>query len=148
MPGDIKVKDLLVFFCRWNKTPQDKRKAEFDYPGLKSLLNKQISQLESHEAYEVGLSLLRVSRGTLYLIHDLTGGIPMTDAVQFKHIIDQLTQQGAIMIYLTTPYIMEVAAIKKGCYFIEGKAWIYALESRKKTLEVQGTENIEKKSES
>jgi len=142
LPGDIIVKDFLDFYRRWvcsQKQPREKKESPVVDPGLAAIIGKRIEQLEDHEKFQVSLELMQMSESPVYLINDVTSGLPLDYSIRFKEKIDELTQQGAIVVYLTAPHMLEVKAMKTGSCFEEGNAWVYLVEGKKVESKIRDT---------
>lgn len=138
LPGDIKVKYLLKFYGRWTRKSPGEINKVLTTNKIKAILAQPISKLEIYEKYELIMSLLGMSRSAIYLIDNITSDMPLDDMVQFKNHVDELTLQGATVVYLTTPQMIGVKTLKMGSYFEDGDAWVYLVKSHKQSLIVQG----------
>lgn len=135
-PSDITVKDLLQFYRGWRGRPPGDTTSLFNGTPLEPIINKTLSQLEDHEAFEVVFALFRMPAGdiSIYLLDDLTSWLSTDFAVRLKEEIERLTARGIMVIYLTAPHMLEHKAIKAGNCFGDGKAWGYMVESEKSSL--------------
>ena len=136
LPGDILVKDLLDFYRRWTNQPLKKKALSLNVPGMEAFINKRVDRLEDDEAFHVIMALLQMSESQVYLINDVTSGLPVDYAVQFKEVIDGLTHRGFVAVYLTMPHMLEVDTIKKGKCFVDGEAWVYFTDSKKEIKKI------------
>lgn len=144
LPGDIKVKDLLKFYGRWNRQPRENMKKVLSNVKITDSLDQPISKLEKENKYEVALSKLELSGGPVYLIDNITSDMPLDDAVRFKTRVDELAQKGATVVYVTTPRIVVFKTIEMENYFDDGGAWVYSVKSHEQGLKFQG-KKIDKK---
>jgi ABC-type uncharacterized transport system ATPase subunit len=54
-----------------------------------------------------------MTRGQVYLIDNVTSDIPPDEMVHFKHKMEELARQGAAVIYLTVPRMIELKTLAK-----------------------------------
>lgn len=130
LPGDLSVNELLSFYAGWKNIPRKELKSLFDSDEIKPIRNKNIHQLMDHEKFEVLMGILSISSSDIYLINDITVGLPMTCAVKLKEKMEEL-KQDAIVIYLTRPENIGLPSLRNKTYFEEGDAWLYLVESQK-----------------
>ncbi len=138
LPGDIKVKVLLIFYCRWYHQTQEQRGKILGSEKIKDHLNQPISKLENDVKFEIIMSLLEMTRGQVYLIDNVTSDIPPDEMVRFKHKMEELTRQGATVIYLTVPRMIELTTLEMKDYYDDGGAWLNSVISHEHSLKYRG----------
>ena len=79
--------------------------------------------MEELEAFALSLKILEVSIGTIYFLNDLTGDIVINDMVPFKELVDRFNREGAAVIYLTRPQLVEMKLISDDKLFADGLNW-------------------------
>jgi len=143
LPGDIKVKVMLIFYCRWTGQTREQMEKILGNEKLKDHLNQPIKKLEEEKKFEIIMSYLEMTRGTVYLIDNVTSDIPPDDMVRFKQKMEELARQGATVIYLTSHRTVESKTLGMKDYYDEGGAWTYSVICHESSLKLQG--KIEKK---
>ena len=102
IPGDIRVKYLILFFARLMKVSKDKRQAVLDLPEIKDLTGKRFARLSRSQKAEVIFALISISKSNIYLLHNIGTGMSFDFSVRFKKQMESLSNKGALVIYLTT----------------------------------------------
>ncbi len=138
LPGDIKVKVLLRFYCRWYQQPKEQREKILGSEKIKDHLNQPIAKLENDVKFEIIMSLLEMTRGQVYLIDNVTSDIPPDEMVRFKHKMEELARQGAAVIYLTVPRMIELKTLEMKDYFDDGGAWLNSVISHEHSIKYRG----------
>lgn len=137
LPGDAKVKDFITTYARLLKIPPKEKKTLLDSTEIKSIADKTIDKLNKNQAFEILLSLMRMKKKRVYLIDDITTGLPINYAIKLKDQMAELAEEGSIVLYLTIPVMTDLDLSKLGLCFQEGRSWIYWVEENKKILEMQ-----------
>jgi hypothetical protein len=137
LPGDGKVKDFITKYSGLLKVPVKEKKTILDSAEIKSIADKTIDKLTKNEKFEIMMSLTRMTKKRVYLIDDITTGLPINYAIKLKERMVELTAEGSIVLYLTIPVMTDLDLSKLGLCFHEGRSWIYWVEENKKILEMQ-----------
>jgi ABC-type Na+ transport system ATPase subunit NatA len=104
---------------------------------IKSITGKKFSTLKNHEKGELILSILRIKRKDIYLVHDAARGMPIEFTVQLKERMQQLKEEGALVLYLTPDELINVQSIKKGRGLYESSTWCQLVDHYKGLLDIQ-----------
>jgi len=132
LPPELKVKDFLKFHAGLQGISRDRLEEISKTGDLKSFWNIPIRFLDKNQKFLVSLSLLRLGQEQVYLIDDISYGLPMDCYIQLKFAIDEVESKGATVIYLAQPVFVPVNLYKrKGVYFMDGSAQIYSIEAEK-----------------
>ncbi|UCH95191.1 MAG: hypothetical protein JSV88_33790 [Candidatus Aminicenantes bacterium] len=146
LPGDMKVRDLLVFYARWTKVPKNELDTILDSEELKPNLNKTIKQLEEHQQFDVVMGILNMSAGYIYLIDNIATNMPMPCSVKIFDKMEEL-KSNAIVIYLTTPETVGLNSLPPGSLFEEGDSWISMAKCNRRVIKMSIKVSKDKKSE-
>jgi hypothetical protein len=123
LPAEIKAKHWLNFHCRWNHKSRGEARSLLGDPAIEAIKDKNIEDLEEPDAFALSLKLLEVSAGSIWLLNDLTGDMIIKEIVPFKDRVDRLNSEGATVIYLTRPQLVEMKLIADDKYFADGLNW-------------------------
>ncbi len=137
IPGDIKAGDFLSFIRRLEKIP-GKDAANFGtHMSLKSIAGKRFNRLKNHEKGEIILEVLRMKRTQIYLLHDIARGMPIEFTIQLKKRMEELKEEGALVVYLTPDELINIKSIKKGQSFYASTTWGQLLDHYKELLDIE-----------
>lgn len=137
-PGDLLVKDLLNFYSSWVHVPKEKKKEIFTCPFLKPFLKNPMYRLKKHDFFFVMMSLLKITASNLYLINDITPGLPIDFSLELKEKLDALNGKGALTVFLTTVQMLAAPGIiREDSCFAGGDSWLDYLTSQKAALKIK-----------
>jgi len=140
LPEDITVKDCIATHARLLKLTGQEKQIILDSPGIRPISPKLIGKLTQAEKFEILIGLLRVKRDRVYLVNDIDKDLSHIYSIQLKERIDELTAQGASVIFLTSYSISR--DVKKYIFFEKSDLWTYMVEENKKIIEMR--QQIEK----
>jgi len=137
IPGDIKSGDFLFFIKRLVQT-RGKEPVELRLSAtIKAISWKKFSRLKNHEKGEIILAVLEMKRKEIYLVYDAARGMPIEFTVQLKEKMQQLKEEGAMVIYLTPDELINVQSIKKRHGLHESTTWCELVDHYKGLLDIQ-----------
>jgi predicted ATPase len=105
-------------------------------------MNKTFRQLKRIEKGEFFLALLKNQPADIYLVNDISAGIHPVIDVRLKKVLDDLKNNGCLVILLTHDDILRMKSPDTGKYFYKSDSWCgiverYAgMDEIKKALEV------------
>lgn len=123
LPGHTRVCAFLQLVMDLLNVPEKKRNEIIKKYHLKDFLKKRFSQLHIDETGRVFLALLDMNPFDIYLINDITRAMFMDFAVKLDERMDQLCNDGALVLFLTTDAPLTVKKSKEGTYFYDYYSW-------------------------
>lgn len=122
LPGDVITEDLIRFLASSLRLPSAQ---------IKELINelppeakgKKIGTLGKQTKGEILMAVLNMKPRQVYLIDDISRGMPINFAVRLKEKMEELRSSGALVIYLTTDDLLLVKYVKKNQSFYETTSW-------------------------
>ncbi len=93
-----------------------------------------MGELKPTQKFEVMLALLHMKPHDVYLLDNVTTGLPLGCALRLKDAMDELAAGGAAVIYLTTDNLLDPMEIEDDQWFIDGKSWFYFVEVHRRKL--------------
>ena len=132
VPDDIKVRDFINLYARLFNIPTNEKKEVLKSKSIKPLKDKTFAELTKTQKFHVTLSLLEFKKKQVYLVDDICEGLEDIYALKLKERMDELKDNGALVIYLNTS-IAEAEGLDEGIY--EGDAWLYKVETLKNRRE-------------
>ncbi|UCH92514.1 MAG: hypothetical protein JSV88_19765, partial [Candidatus Aminicenantes bacterium] len=123
LPGHTRVCAFLELVMDLLIVPKEKRNEIIEKYHLKDFLKKRFSQLDIDETGQVFLALLDITPFDIYLINDITRAMFMDFAVKLDERIDQLCNDGALVLFLTTDAAITEKKSKEGKYFYDYYSW-------------------------
>lgn len=137
VPGDIKAGDFFLFVKRLMQIT-GKKVVDSQLPAaVKSIGGRKFGRLKSHQKGDVLLAILGIKTKQIYLVHDAARGMPIEFTVQLKEKMQQLKDEGALVIYLTPDELINVQSIKKGHGLYESTTWCQLVDHYKGLLDIQ-----------
>ena len=137
IPGDINAGDFLYFIRRLKKIRGKEAADSSTHMGLKSIEGKRFNRLKNHEKGEIILKVLRMNGTQIYLLHDIARGMPIEFTIQLKKRMDELKEEGALVIYLTPDELINLKSIKKGRGFYASTTWGQLVDHYKELLDIE-----------
>jgi len=134
IPGDIKVKNFLFLVGGLVRSSGKQLKKMLSGPVIKNQVKKKFSQLDNRERGELLLALTPLKKEFTYLFHDIAAGMPVDFAIRFKEKMDDLKDQGSLVLYLTSDDAVRSKGLEKGQIFFETPTWCIVVDQYK-TLE-------------
>lgn len=136
-PGDIKFGDFFLFIKRFLQSA-GKGIGEFKIPPeMKAIAGKKYNRLKNHEKGEIILEILRMKLNGIYLVHNVARGMPIEFTVQLKEKMQQLKEEGALVLYITPDELINVQSIKKVHGLYESSTWCELVEHYKGLLDIR-----------
>ena len=123
LPGHPRVRAFVQLIMDLLHVPKEKRNEIIEKYHLEDFLKKRFSQLEIDEYGQVFLALLDMKTFDIYLINDITRAMFMDFAVKLDERMDQLCNDGALVLFLTTDAPLTVKKSKEGKYFYDYYSW-------------------------
>jgi ABC-type transport system involved in cytochrome c biogenesis ATPase subunit len=141
IPGDIDADDLTVLTARLSGVPVgDARKILNEaFTGIST--NRPVRRLESIDKGKLILALLRIKKRDIYLIDDVTRGLPCTVDIMLKEKMEQLKTAGSLVVFLTTDDIMQKKPMDSGKHFYETASWSNVVNSMSRHESVKTGKN-------
>jgi hypothetical protein len=128
IPGDIKVRDLLMLFKRLLKLT-DRAVEEAVKSINKKVMNSRFGKLENFNKAVVLLILAQLTKANVYIFIDFAAGIPGSLRNKLSVYVDKLEKKGCIIIDIVTMdcYLLETnefitVAYRDGKYKINNKS--------------------------
>lgn len=123
IPGHTRVCAFIQLLMDLLNVPKEKRNEIIEKYHLEDFLKKRFSQLEIDEYGQVFLALLDMKTFDIYLINDITRALFMDFAVKLDERMDQLCNDGVLVLFLTTDAPLTVKKSKEGKYFYDYYSW-------------------------
>jgi hypothetical protein len=131
MPGDIKAGSLIKLVTRILGIRRKSKGESGKIPIAGSIPitspveygHKPISQLTRLERGHLLLSLLRHETRGIYLINDIGKGLSINFVLQLKKQMEEMSRDGALIIYLTSDYHPPVKTLRKEETFFNHTTW-------------------------
>lgn len=117
IPGDIKVKHLVILVLRLSGFPKNERSLFLENPDISPYLKKTFGQLELDEKSRVLLSLLSIIKKDIFVINNLCRGVPEEVFAALDREMRELAAGGAKILYLTSQTVPET--LLKGQGFLD-----------------------------
>ncbi len=145
-PPDLRAKDLIRLYARQKEVSIDW--TTLIPEKLRPLLDLTMGELKPAQQVEVMLTLLHMKPYDVYLLDNVTTGLPLGCALRLKDAMEKLAAAGAAVIYLTTDNLLEPVEIEDDQWFIDGKSWFYFVEVHRRKLMAKSEKNARKVSQS
>ncbi|MGE5340647.1 MAG: ABC transporter permease subunit [Candidatus Omnitrophota bacterium] len=130
IPGNMRAVDFFHFIIDLTRYPDEKARLIYDRLNLNNLKKKKIAQLEKQEKAELLLTLTQLHDADIYLLYDIARGMTRIFTVQFKDRMQELSETGKLVLYLTTDTIISEKIFEDNTGFIESTSnWIGMVES-------------------
>jgi hypothetical protein len=130
IPRDMKVIDFFDFITYLTRYPSKDAAVLYEKLNLAAVRNKKIGQLKKQEKAELLLAITRMYKTGIYLIHDIARGMTRIFTVQFKDRMHELSEEGKLVLYLTSDTIISEKILEDNFGFIESTSnWIGMVES-------------------
>ncbi len=127
-PPDLKVGDVVAFFKKRYRIPEDEFEELYIKLNLENISLSRIGELEAPAWRRLLFALKRLERSNNYIMNDFARGMPLDFILEFKKNIHQLKAAGSSILYLSddvffAPEIGDrIGFMKKGKLLLELKA--------------------------
>ena len=140
IPGDIRVLDLLAYFSKLGGTKGKARRESLINIGVEDLLKKRFRQLDKIDKLKVLLTAASLVEAQVYLLYDLSRQMPGEGLILIKDKLEELSQKGAVVIFIITESIINDIYRMTNKYYIEldGK-WSGQVEEIRQLIEYEKT---------
>jgi hypothetical protein len=142
IPGDIKTKDFISFFCRDNSIGENDKQTLLH--SLKNIPDSEgdvqnlcFSQLEPHEKAFVLLSVLPLTRARTYLVDYVGMNMPVEILAKLVDQLETLAGRGAAVIYVTPDKRVEFEKENPGRKVYGIPHWINVVKAHKNVLQAE-----------
>jgi hypothetical protein len=132
IPAELRVRDFVSFYLKWEQIPGKKRDSLFNREKIKPILNKTFNELKNHETFAVLLSLLQIKERTVYLINDITKEINPDCNIELKHHMEELIKKDAHIIFMTTADLVDAYGNKSSQCAEDGTGWLEMVEVQRR----------------
>lgn len=127
-PPDMKAGDVVAFFKKRFKIPEDEFEELYIKLNLENICDRKIGELETMAWRRLLFNLKQLKRSKNYVMRDFTKGMPLDFILEFKKRIHQLKAAGSSVLYISddvffAPEIGDrIGFMKKGKLLLELKA--------------------------
>ena len=132
--------DLLAYFSKLGGTKGKARRESLINIGVEDLLKKRFRQLDKIDKLKVLLAAASLVEAQVYLLYDLSRQMPGEGLILIKDKLEELSQKGAVVIFIITESIINDICRMTNKYYIEldGK-WSGQVEEIRQLIEYEKT---------
>lgn len=98
-------------------------------------VKRRISRLKKYEKGAVLNALQQIARKSIFIIDDVTRGMPPENDIQLKEQMEVLANNGALSLFLTSDSILLLKNRDKGKYAFESSTWSQVVDTMKQHYE-------------
>jgi ABC-type transport system involved in multi-copper enzyme maturation permease subunit/ABC-type transport system involved in cytochrome c biogenesis ATPase subunit len=142
IPEHARAEDFILLSARLMKVPGKATKQVISSESLQSITRKRIHQLSEEERREILMALTRLRPFNVYIVNDITVGLSIDFALRLNDMMESLTAEGAIAIYLTSTYIDENTDESEGISFFRETSWFYDIKRLKRLRKISNRDNF------
>jgi ABC-type multidrug transport system ATPase subunit len=132
------VLDLLAYFSRLSGAKGKALRESLTGLGVADLLKKRFRQLDKIDKLKVLLTAASLVEAQVYLLYDLSRQMPGEGLILIKDKLEELSQKGAVVIFIITESIINDIYRMTNKYYIEldGK-WSGQVEEIRQLIEYE-----------
>jgi ABC-type multidrug transport system ATPase subunit len=140
IPTDTRVLDLLAYFSRLIESKGKALRESLTGIAVEDLLKKRFRQLDKIDKLKVLLTAASLVEAQVYLLYDLSRQMPGEGLILIKDKLEELSQKGAVVIFIITESIINDIYRMTNKYYIEldGK-WSGQVEEIRQLIEYEKT---------
>ena len=138
IPTDTRVLDLLAYFSRLIESKGKALRESLTGIAVEDLLKKRFRQLDKIDKLKVLLTAASLVEAQVYLLYDLSRQMPGEGLILIKDKLEELSQKGAVVIFIITESIINDICRMTNKYYIEldGK-WSGQVEEIRQLIEYE-----------
>lgn len=137
IPGDIRGDHFLFLLAGVQKVPLKVAREIMENPYLQEIGRKRFSQMKNLEKFELLLTLAAIKKSPVYLIHDVTRGMPLEASIHLKGVMENLKDSNSLVLFLTSGPLVANEKWDRGYDFWETPSWATMVDRYQEINEIE-----------